>query len=248
MNEQIKKFYELTKFKFSKVFGKSIVLLEDWPDEWKKVFYKVYPRFPALRLGTRLRKEGELESLLMRRRSTREFSTAPLDIGELSSLIFYSVGISTPKKGGLSQAKRTYPSAGARYPIEMYLVVNNVENLDRGLYHYDVRDNVLEKLLVGNFSKKMVYATDSKMGAAPLVVILTGVLGRTEIKYGVNAYRFALLEAGHIGQNISLISEKNSLGSCAIGGFDNEQISRLLDLTEEEIPLYIFAVGKKNES
>ncbi len=69
-------------------------------------------------------------------------------------------------------------------------------------------------------------------------------MSRTEVKYGINAYRFALLEAGHIGQNISLLAEKEKLGCCALGGFDNDKLSQLLDISQEdEIPLYAFSLG-----
>jgi SagB-type dehydrogenase family enzyme len=247
MNKQIRRIYELTKFRFDKKTKKAHISPEDWPEEWKRVFYKVYPRFPAVDLNSSVEKSGELESLIASRRTTREFSNEPLDFEVVSSLIFHSAGISTPKEFGFDQAKRMYPSAGARYPIELYLVSNNIIGLERGIYHYDVKNNMIEFLLKKNLKNYMVAATNSNMGMVPAIIILSGVISRTEVKYGVNAYRFALLEAGHIGQNISLLSEKLNLGSCAMGGFDNDKISKLIDLTDEEIPLYIFAIGKKNE-
>lgn len=77
-----------------------------------------------------------------------------------------------------------------------------------------------------------------------VVVIMTGVLSRAEVKYDQNAYRFALIEAGHVGQNIHLISESLDLGCCAIGGFDNDRLSKLLDIGGSEIPLYLFSIGR----
>jgi len=69
-------------------------------------------------------------------------------------------------------------------------------------------------------------------------------MSRTEVKYGVNAYRFALLESGHIGQNFSLLCTQRGIGCCTLGGFDNDQLVKLLDVGEDEIPLYAFSFGK----
>ena len=77
------------------------------------------------------------------------------------------------------------------------------------------------------------------------VIIVTGVLSRTEVKYDQNSYRFALIEAGHVGQNIYLVSECLGVGCCAVGGFDNDKLSKLLDIGGSEIPLYLFSIGRK---
>jgi len=145
------------------------------------------------------------------------------------------------------QPKRFYPSAGARYPIEVYLLANNIEGLSKGLYHYNVKSNTLEEILKKDLSGKSIrlFGQDISKGN-PNFIILTGVMSRSEVKYGLNAYRFGLIESGHIGQNIYLLSEEQRLGCCAIGGFDNELTTKLLDLSDDEIPLYVFALGKTN--
>ena len=102
-------------------------------------------------------------------------------------------------------------------------------------------------MLKTNLIEQSQEILNGDLGKAAALIILSGVIGRSEVKYGINAYRFSLIEAGHIGQNISLFCESKGLGSCAIGGFDNDKLSKLLDLTEEEIPLYMFAIGGKNE-
>jgi len=247
MLKEIKKFYEKTKFKFSQ--DDLQVPLSEWPLSWRRVFYKTYERFQSIKLK-KLPKgatRSPLEKLLSRRRTTREFSDQELNYDLVSRLLNYSLGISR-NQNNPETAKRTYPSAGARYPIEAYIIINRVSGLDQGLYHYNVKDNVIEAMVKQDLTKEAKEIINNEMGYAPLLLILTGVLGRTEVKYGVNAYRFALIEAGHVGQNVSLLCQEYSLGSCAIGGFDNDRIAKLLDLTFEEIPLYLIAIGKKNDN
>jgi len=240
MIKEIKDFYKKTKINF----GKPIEMVEDfqWPLNWIKIFFKIYPRMPKIGLK-RPRIDGELHSLLYNRKSNREYLDVPISFTQLNEIIFYSTGIRNPSEQ-LDKTQRFYPSAGARYPIEIYLISNNVQNLARGLYHYNVKQNELEILLNKDLRIKSSRIFGDANWNNPNFIILTGVIGRTEVKYGINAYRFALIEAGHIGQNISLLSEKQNIGSCALGGFDNDELENLLDLTEEEIPLYAFSLGK----
>lgn len=240
MNEKIKKFYNASKIKITPNESSDPL---SWPEVWKKIFYKTYLRFLSKDLNIS-EQNGELEKLLIKRRTTRDFSQEKISFETLSNLLFYSAGISTDRVD-LDKVKRTYPSAGARYPIELYLLSHSIEDIEKGLYHYNVRDNNLELMLkkdLSKFTQKIMHL--NSIPAA--IIVLTSVISRSEIKYNVNSYRFSLLEAGHIGQNISLLCEKYNMGCCAIGGFDNNRISRLLDLTEEEIPLYLFAIGKKS--
>ena len=245
MRKEIERYYESTKFNFD---GETEFLQEfEWPITWTKIFYKAYPRFPSRKLEVAEEKElYDLESLLLARESTREFSNEPLTFEILSNLLFYSVGIKPESKNDLDSAKRMYPSAGGRYPIETYFVADTISILDKGLYHYNVKSNEIETLFKNDLSQQMVGIIGTDLYKASLVIILTGELSRTEVKYGTNAYRFALLEAGHIGQNISLLSEKYGLGCCAIGGVDNNKLVKLLDLTEGKLTPYMLAIGKKN--
>ena len=241
MINEIKDFYERTKFKI----GETIEWIDDFkpPLNWVKIFFKIYPRMRKRELGKQYDSEGEFYKLLKQRKSTRDFRDSPIPFDSLGRILFYSSGIKNPNDP-LEHTRRFYPSAGARYPIEIYLIDNNVENLDRGLYHYNVKHNLLEKLLEADLTSDSSEIFGEASRGNPNFIILTGVMSRTEVKYGVNAYRFALLEAGHIGQNLSLLAEKEKLGCCALGGFDNEKLSKLIDITEEdEIPLYVFSLG-----
>ena len=240
MLDEIRNFYERTKFNFSQAEQTKPDFI--WPLNWVKIFFKTYPRMGCIKLDPSP-KVPELSTALGVRRSVREFRDDSISFRDLSDLLVYSSGIRNVGEKW-EMTKRYYPSAGARYPIETYLIANNTFNLANGLYHLNVKENALEPLLsqdlreesqkifgVGNYEKN------------PNFLVLTGVMSRTEVKYGVNAYRFACLEAGHLGQNLSLISAEKGIGCCGIGGFDNDRLVKLLDLTEDEIPVYALAIG-----
>jgi SagB-type dehydrogenase family enzyme len=161
----------------------------------------------------------------------------------LNKILYFSLGIKEVQED-FNQTKRFYPSAGARYPIESYVIANNVNELEKGLYHYNIKNNELEMLLKNDLhiNSSEIFGDEINKNN-PNFIILTSVMSRTEVKYGVNAYRFSLLECGHIGQNIYLFSQKEKLGCCAIGGFDNNKLVNLLDLSNNEIPLYCFSLG-----
>ena len=206
MRKETKEYYESTKFSFD---GETKFLEEfEWPITWIKIFYKTYPRFPSRKLEVTEEETCNLEALLINRESVREFSSEPLTFETLSNILFYSAGVKPEFRKNLDSAKRMYPSAGGRYPIETYFVANAVSTLDRGLYHYAVKFNEIETMLKKDLSQQMKEIICTDLYKAPLILILTGELSRAEVKYGTNAYRFALLEAGHIGQNISLYQKR----------------------------------------
>ncbi|MCL5730184.1 MAG: SagB/ThcOx family dehydrogenase [Candidatus Pacearchaeota archaeon] len=243
MLDEINKFYEKTKFFFNQL----VRLPEEMiPINWVKVFYKTYPRFPKVSLS-KIKPAGELQRLLEKRKSFRDFVDCPISINRFERLLYFSLGIKENQEE--VQKKRFYPSAGARFPIEPYIIVNNIQNLERGVYHYSAKNNELEVMLKKDLRMdSSSFFGDDIANKNPNFIVLTGVMSRTEVKYGINAYRFALLEAGHIGQNLYLLAEKEGLGCCAIGGFDNDSLSKLLDLTEDEIPLYSLAIGNKSQN
>lgn len=226
-------------------FGKQATNEEDQvvPISSSKIFFKTYPRFPFTELLMQVH-DTELSDLLRRRQSMRQFADSPVSFSALSRTIHLSLAINDDYCS-VNETRRFYPSAGARYPIEAYLICNNIEDIVNGLYHYNVKANNLEKLLEGDMREYSVSIFGTEISDNfPNFIILTGVMSRAEVKYEVNAYRFALLECGHIGQNIYLLSEEEGLGCNAVGGFDNDRLVRLLDLGEDEIPLYCFSIGK----
>lgn len=236
MHELIRKYYEATRL--SKV--EKSVDDEIPPLVWTKLFYKQYPRLKKIKLKPDNTNE-EMEQVLKMRRSAREFEKKSLSFNLLSNLLQYGLG-------RIDKERRTYPSGGGRYPVETYLMVFDAEGLVPGAYHYDVKDNNLELLLEENMSNNSEEILSPYISWAPVAFVFTSVISRSEVKYGVNAYRFSLLEAGHMVQNLSLLCTKYKLGGCPIAGFVNNTVEEILDLTQDEIPLYVFACGYPKET
>lgn len=127
---------------------------------------------------------------------------------------------------------RAYPSAGALYPIEVYVVANNVEYLKKGVYHYNVAENCLEYIL--NLSENDLTnkfsIRDQSIDCAPITILLTARFRRTIYKYGNRGYRFILTESGHLLQNIALLSTSYGMGTCDIGGYEDDEINEMLGI------------------
>lgn len=220
---------------------------EDWPMEWKQIYFKSYPRLPQINLEkpkkSFLRKS--LSNILLKRHSNRNFSFANISKAELSTLLFFSVGV-TKKAKNWDYTSRVYPSAGARYPSELYLVILNSDDLEKGLYHYNVKTHFLELLLKEDLTNQLHRILKQEwVKKTSVLFIITSVISRSEVKYNGRAYRFCFIEAGHIGQNVYLVSAALGLKCCAIGGFIDKDINDLLDFNDnEEYTTYLIAVGK----
>lgn len=181
---------------------------------------------------------------LSKRRSLREYREEPITMGELSQLLWAAQGISGEIDG---YSIRTAPSAGALYPIETYLVANFTEGIDRGIYHYLVREHALELLRRGDFRQEAAAAAlDQEMCTkAGVVFVWTAVLQRTKWKYGERGYRYIYKDAAHICQNLYLASTALGLGCCAIGACHDREVDGLLGIDgEEEVTVYLASVGR----
>lgn len=173
----------------------------------------------------------------------------PLPLEFLSRLLAFSCGYTTTSSfGNIPQMeyRRASPSAGATYPIEIYPIVRNVATLTPGVYHYSIIDHSLELIRAGNFHRDLNKWTlhQAYVADTSVVFVTAGFSERIYPRYGERGYRYMLLEAGHIAQNISLLATAYGLGVLSIGGFVDTAINRLLGLNEiTEIALYITAVG-----
>lgn len=178
------------------------------------------------------------------RRSIRSYRRDPVTLKEMSQLLWATQGM-TEKVGGYRL--RSAPSAGALYPIETYLVVNRVDGLEPGLYHYDAPDTVLQFLRAGELGAEAAAAAlDQPMAEnAAVVFVWTAVIGRGKWKYLERAYRYIYLDAGHIGQNLYLAAATIGLGCCTIGAFYDDEVNRLVDVDgSDETAVYMACVGK----
>lgn len=178
------------------------------------------------------------------RRSLRSYTHEPVTMQELSQLLWATQGTTLEMSG---YKFRAAPSAGALYPVETYLVINRVEQLDAGLYHYDAVEGHLQLLEEGNLgSRAAAAALDQPMAEqAAVVFIWTAVAERAKWKYLERAYRYIYLDAGHIGQNLYLAATAQGLGCCAIGALYDEEVNQLVGADGvNETVVYMACVGK----
>jgi SagB-type dehydrogenase family enzyme len=214
----------------------------DWAN--KPELYKRYTSAKIIPLSRELpTKSLPIVDVLKKRRSVRSFSPKPLSLDALSFLLWASTGVQRKEQG---YEFRTVPSAGALYPIETYLIVNNVEDLEKALYHYNIEAHALEQLTVGDLAEKFAHAAlEQKMFIkAPVVLIWTAVFERSKWKYAQRAYRYVYLEAGHIAQNLALSAISIGLGSCQVGAFFDDEINQILGVDGvDESVIYLSVVG-----
>lgn len=236
-------FYEKTKIK---MFPQKDILFKDWPESWKRIFTKDYPRLQKIELTKNIPLlKISLSKVLLERRSERSFSGKSIDVTHVGTLLFYSSGI-MPGAKQWNSTRRFYPSAGARYPLEVYLSTSNVKGLKNGLYHYNVKGHLLDVLWQKRDLNKIISKLTNQnwVSKSNIIILITSVFQRTQIKYGSRGLRHIFLEGGHLAQNIYLVGTALGLKVCAIGGFVDDKINKIIDVDgEDEGILYILAVG-----
>ena len=206
--------------------------------------YKGYPDAVSISLPSGLAPlDVTLEDAIRNRRSRKQFSGSPMSLQELSRLLELGAGVT--QYGEI--ARRAAPSAGALFPVEIYPLVFAVDGVDKGLYHYAALTNTLEFLKPLVSSREIWPVLDySFEGTTPAVAFaLTARLPRVQAKYGERGYRFALMEAGHIAQNMLLTATALSLNSVPAGGFFDDGLNFLIGADgQEEVAVYLVLTGK----
>ncbi|MEW6003140.1 MAG: SagB/ThcOx family dehydrogenase [Nitrospirota bacterium] len=183
--------------------------------------------------------DTSIEEALLKRRSHRDYKDRPLTLFEVSQLLWAAQGITDPR------GFRTAPSAGALYPLELYIVAGNVKELVEGIYKYKPRKHELIGILRGD---KRIELCNAALGQpyvrnAAAVIVIAAVYERTTAKYGERGIRYVHTEAGHVAQNIYLQSVSLNLGTLVIGAFSDEGVKKIMKLTDKEQPLYMVPVG-----
>jgi SagB-type dehydrogenase family enzyme len=181
-----------------------------------------------------------LEKILHKRRSVRRYGDLSLDLSEISQLLWAAQGITDPR--GL----RTTPSAGALYPLEIYLAAGKVDDLRTGIHKYLIRSHeLLETAAVNSRSALMRAALGQRsLKSAPAVLIVCAVYERMTIKYGERGIRYVHMEAGHAAQNIGLQAVALGLSTVVIGAFHDTEVKKVVATAEDEQPLYLIPVGR----
>ena len=215
----------------------------DWAS--KPDTYKRYPSAPKIALQEPEQEDGPpLWQMMRDRRSVRDFQQTPMTHSELSQLLWASQGITRTFQGF---DFRTAPSAGALYPVETYLVIHSVQEVDPGLYHYCVKHHELDQLKQGDFRRVVAGAAlDQEMAyTANVVFMWTGIFQRSKWKYQQRAYRYVYLDAGHIAGNLALAATSIGIGSCQIAALFDDEVNELIEVDGiEESVLYMSVVGR----
>ncbi len=208
--------------------------------------FKQYPDAEKIELPRNWTlKEARITPLLQKRRSLRKYLMEPISFDELAFILWASQGI-TGKSGDYSF--RTTPSGGALYPVETYFSANFVEDLDPGIYHFDVEKFALDKIRDGDQAEAVASACMNQkfMARSAVTFLWSAVYRRSMSKYGNRGLRYVLLDAGHICQNTLIAAEATGCGGCPVAAFYDDELNALLGLDEkEETMLYAASVGKK---
>lgn len=202
----------------------------------------VYGESNVVRLPQpRYSSDVSVEKALLERRSVRSYKDEPLTLSEISQLLWAAQGI-TEKRMGF----RTAPSAGALYPLEIYVVAGKVMNLSQGVYRYRPENHELIQTMTGDKRVELYNAAlrQDCIKNAPVVIVISAVFERTTKKYGERGIRYVHMEAGHCAQNIYLQCVVLRLGTVTVGAFDDEAVKKILDLEKNETPLYLMPIGR----
>lgn len=175
-----------------------------------------------------------LEEALAKRRSVRIFKEGALPLEQLSQLLWAAQGITEKDKG-----YRTAPSAGAIFPMELYVLTKD------GFYHYKPFSHSLELISENDLRNSLSKAafSQSSLAEAQADFVICAVYEKIKSRYGLRGERYAYMEAGHIAQNIHLQAVALELGSVPIGAFEDDEVKKTLNLPEGIEPLYIIPVG-----
>ncbi|MGE5107423.1 MAG: SagB/ThcOx family dehydrogenase [Sphingobacteriales bacterium] len=203
--------------------------------------HKNIPEQPAIILPAPVFKsEISVEEALLKRRSIREYKKEPLELKEISQLLWAAQGITSPYGG------RTAPSAGALYPLELYLVSGNNNGISPGVYHYKPSGHILVRIAIGD-KRKLLTSAALMQGAikkSAAVIVITADYERTTGKYFERGKKYVHMEAGHVAQNIYLQAVSLKIGTVTMGAFTDSLVKEILHLPKNEFPLYLMPIGK----
>jgi len=221
---------------------------EHWPKEWKTIYYKSYRGVPTIPLPQIVFPSANFFDLVSVRKSVRGGHNKGISAADLSVMLKYSCGLQDIVRGEGEVRLRAQPSGGARFPLEVYVLsLKKGNEISPGVYHYNVKQHALDTLRIRNFSGEDIvhlltypWAKDCSMA-----LIITAVFNRCAMKYGERAYRYALLEAGHIGQGVYLTGASRGVGVTGMGGTRDLALHNLLDIdgTQESL-VYALMLSK----
>lgn len=187
----------------------------------------------------RLIGDVSVEEALQSRRSIRDFRSKSLRLDEVSQLLWAAQGVTYRRL-------RTAPSAGALYPLEVYVIAGSVEGLDAGAYRYDPRRHTLETVTTGDLRNRLSRAAVGQewVREGAISLVFTAQYEKTTAKYGDRGIRYVHVEAGHAMQNVYLQAESLGLGTVTVGAFSDNSVRELLQAGHRLQPLGIMPIGR----
>lgn len=193
-----------------------------------------------------------LTEVLSARRSVDSFSDTSIDIRTLSTVLYHAAGITSTTEIAAAEAPlslRAYPSAGALYPVDLFVVLQDCPDLPLGTYYYSASDHGLRSVSSNSLEDfAEAFALPEALTTAPVMIMLTASFWRSKAKYGPRGYRYILQESGHLAQNLCLVAEGLELGSVPLGGFYDDQLNDWLGLQgTDEAVIYVIAIGHPGE-
>lgn len=216
-----------------------------WPESWKTIYYKEYPRFEKIELTYSDRVDIKLTEAILNRSSQRTYNESKtITKEEIGQFLKLSCGLIDSK----GEKHRVYPSGGGQFPLEVYpIVFRGDSEIPSGVYHYNPKEHFLDILWHRPFSDddidSLVIYPWVKQAAG--IVIITAQFDRVLPKYGERGYRHILLEAGHIGQSMYLAARAAGIEGCALSGTKDKEVEELLDIDGiNESVVYAFVFGK----
>lgn len=181
-----------------------------------------------------IKKDYSLDDAIQKRRSVRRFDSKDLTLEQMSQLLWSAQGITDPRT-----AFRAAPSAGALYPLELYLVKKD------GVWHYKPASHAIELVIDKDLRVDLTKAAwgQSFINEAPVNVIISAVYSKVTSRYGDRGYMYTHFEVGHAAQNLELEAVALGLATVSVGAFDEKAVASVLDLPKDQVPLYIIPVG-----
>jgi SagB-type dehydrogenase family enzyme len=190
----------------------------------------------------KLKGDISVEEALFKRRSVRDYKNDAITLEQLSQLLWSGQGVTA------MDFFRAAPSAGASYPLELFVIAGNVKGLDAGVYHYNVKEHSLSLHITGDIRENLgtTAAFNQKcLSQAPVAISICAVYERTMKTYGKRGERYVHIDTGHAAENIALQAVALGLATVMVGAFEDKKVVEILELGDELKPMYIIPVGKQ---
>lgn len=192
--------------------------------------------------------KSSLDEAMFRRVTAREFSGGSMPLALLAKVLYMSYGVTRSNEDThFPRPMRVIPSGGALYPLELYVCALRVDGLEPGLYHYDPEDHQLDVLRLGDEPGERtahLFVQPELVDEAAALILVSAVFYRSTFKYGARGYRFVLLEAGHLAQNATLVTQAQGYASALLGGYFDRDVDRYLGIDGlNESVVYAIPVG-----